>query len=280
MDIARVSHYKLDILGGPSYGAGKTYVLQVTPQNFTNVNAYSNQTVELLAVAGVTYGASTHTFAWNESSWNTTIVFATAGAYSLVSQDQYFYLDVTDTYSFTVLPTFALPIYAGWNFITVPRAGWGYKAGNLTLEKGDIVASWNPLTKTYDKTFIVGVSPAPLDFVLATSTGYWVFADSNETVYLFGADPTGTVYTRSVSTPVGGGWVNIGLTSLKTTWKASNIALTMWSGSNMTLVAMYNPVTKVYKTYIKGVPPSDYTLVPGYAVWCLVDGSGTLTYTA
>jgi hypothetical protein len=188
--------------------------------------------------------------------------------------------NVSKTTTVTVGPAkFTKSITAGWNFIVVPLVGAGYKASMLGLEKNDIVAQWNPASKSYDKTYIVGVSPGPLDFVLAPSSGYWVFADSNETVDWVGASPTGMTFSRTVTTPAGGGWVNIGLHTTSTTWKASKF-LTMWSGSNFSLVAMYNPATKQYKTYIKNVIPSDYYLVPGWAIWILVDGSGTLTYTA
>jgi len=73
--------------------------------------------------------------------------------------------------------------------------------------------------------------------------------------------------------------VAIGLQTLDANWWASDI-ISMWSGSNITLIAMYDAVTKEYRTYINGVPPSDFTLVPGWAVWIFVDGSGTLTYTS
>jgi hypothetical protein len=44
-------------------------------------------------------------------------------------------------------------------------------------------------------------------------------------------------------------------------------------------VAWFNSVTKLYKTYIVGLPPSDFTLIPGQAYWVSCSGSGTFTYT-
>ncbi len=115
-DLSPVSHYNMSIVQPGPYYAGVTYNLRVTPLNLSNQQTYCNQTVQLPAVAGVTYGASTHTFAWNESSWNTTIIFSTAGSFTLTSRDAYFYLDIVDTASYLVnpaipeFPTLLIPI--------------------------------------------------------------------------------------------------------------------------------------------------------------------------
>jgi hypothetical protein len=50
-------------------------------------------------------------------------------------------------------------------------------------------------------------------------------------------------------------------------------------GASVTAVAWYNSVTKMYKTYVPGVPPSDFTLIPGVAYWVSVNGGGTFAYT-
>ena len=170
-----------------------------------------------------------------------------------------------------------LELVPGWNFITVPTVGFAYTAGTLGLQKMDIVVSWNPLTKAYDKTFIVGVSPPPLDFAILPSTGYWILAGAYETLPLNGMIPI-TTQTRTVTVPSGGGWVNLGFNTLNTTWKASMVP-GMYSGGNVTMVAWYNATSGTYKTYIKGIPQSDFTLIPGQAYWIMCTASGTLTYT-
>ena len=54
---------------------------------------------------------------------------------------------------------------------------------------------------------------------------------------------------------------------------------TMYSPASVTTVAWYNPATKLYKVYITGVPPPDFTLNPGTAYWVYVNGNGTFSYT-
>jgi len=131
MDISRVSQYKLTLQGNPSpIYSGQQYVLQVQPLNFTGAQAYSNQTVGLPAIADVTYGATTHTFAWNETIWNTTVTFSVSTkTYNLVSNDTYFFLDITDTYSFIVngpnpipeFPTLLIPVIGAAALVVVLR---------------------------------------------------------------------------------------------------------------------------------------------------------------
>jgi hypothetical protein len=75
----------------------------------------------------VTYGASSHTFAWNETIWNTTVVFNSAGTYNLASGDQYFYLDVSNLYTFVVngvipeFPTLLIPVIGAAAIFVVLR---------------------------------------------------------------------------------------------------------------------------------------------------------------
>jgi hypothetical protein len=129
MDISRVSQYKLTLQGNPStIYSGQPYVLQVQQLNFTGVQAYSNQTVGLPAVADVTYGASTHTFAWNETIWNTTVTFnVPSKTYNLVSNDTYFFLDINDVFSFVVdgaiaeFPTLLIPVIGAAALVVVMR---------------------------------------------------------------------------------------------------------------------------------------------------------------
>jgi ABC-type transport system substrate-binding protein len=172
-----------------------------------------------------------------------------------------------------------LTLVKGWNFVTVPGVGYGYKASTLGLATGDQVVEYNVTTKVYDKTFIVGVTPpgSAHNMLIAPNTGYWINVGVNKTLHLYGDIPTGPV-SRTVTLAVSGGWVNLGLNTLNATWKASKIP-TMFSGGSVTQVAWFNSVTKLYKTYIVGLPPSDFTLIPGQAYWVSCSGSGTFTYT-
>ena len=117
LDISPVSHYNLSIVEPGPYLAGQTYTLRVTPWDLSNNPVRCNQTVELPAVAGVTYGTTSHTFAWGEASWDTTVVFANPNTdYTLTSQDQYFYLDISDVFTIHVgnlipeFPTLLIPV--------------------------------------------------------------------------------------------------------------------------------------------------------------------------
>jgi len=79
-----------------------------------------------------------------------------------------------------------------------------------------------------------------------------------------------------------GGWAIIGFNTLNGTMKASQV-LGMYSGGNITSVSRYNTGTRTYTTYIKGVPPTDYTLTPGMGYWVFVQAiggsaNGTLSY--
>jgi len=44
-------------------------------------------------------------------------------------------------------------------------------------------------------------------------------------------------------------------------------------------VVMWNSATKVYTTYIAGLPMNNFWLDPGMGFWVYFMGSGTLTYT-
>jgi hypothetical protein len=59
--------------------------------------------------------------------------------------------------------------------------------------------------------------------------------------------------------------------------KAANFA-TMWSGSTITTVVMWNPATGLYTTHIIGIPMNNFALVAGSGYWIFVGGSGSLTY--
>ncbi|MEM4277456.1 MAG: hypothetical protein QXQ13_08265, partial [Thermoplasmata archaeon] len=66
-----------------------------------------------------------------------------------------------------------------------------------------------------------------------------------------------------------------GFNSLNTTWKASDLPGMYTDGAISTVAAYRNGK---YVQYVKGVPATDFTLVPGEGYWALCTQSGTLTY--
>jgi hypothetical protein len=276
-DISPVSHYNLSIVDPGPYSVGHTYTLRVTPRDLAYNPVSCNQTVCLPGVTGVTYGASSHTFAWGEAYWETTVSFEAPGNFVLTSEDQYFYLDIVDEYSFKV--GFEWKLYQGWNFVCNPLVGLTYRASTLGLLIADVVVGFNSSTGRYDKMFIVGVGVPPgLDFVILPGTGYWIYINKGvENITLFGTMPTGP-QTMNVTVPPNGGWASIGLCSLKTTFKASDLP-GICTGGRILVVAGFDNILKVYKTYIVGGPPStDIYLVPGHACWIYCNGNLTMTY--
>jgi ABC-type transport system substrate-binding protein len=214
----------------------------------------------------------THVFAYAATAVNYTV---TVRADDLFVDDLAVSHNVSATAKVEVFP-YVLHLYPGWNLVTLPTILNGYKANTLGLLTGDVVVGFNPATGVYDKNFIVNVTPPPLAFPIAASTGYWVFVGVNENLYLYGTIPT-AVQSSVITVKSGGGWAIIGFNSLKTTMKASNIK-TMFTGGIVTTVAAFDSVNKTYKSYV-GIPPTDFYLVPGQAYWVYLTASGTLTYT-
>jgi PKD repeat protein len=169
---------------------------------------------------------------------------------------------------------FVLHLISGWNFVTIPPILNGYRASNIGLLTGDSVCDFNPTMKRY-RSYVVG-GPPPTDFVIAGSTGYWIHTSSAETLYLYGTIPT-TPQSRTIILPPSGGWFIVGFNSLNTTMKASNIPA-MYSGGSIVAVTGYTVPGYHPCTYVWGLPPSDFALVPGRAYWCYATASGTLSY--
>ena len=279
--VSRVSDYSMRIVEPGPYGVGNTYTLEVTAKNFTGVTVTDwNGTVDLSVVSGgATLGASSLTFVPADNGVKTTtITFTAAGAVVVGSADRGFPLDVATRLSVNVgpPPTFDLSLVKGWNFVCVPLAGSGYKASTLGLMFGDVVAGWNSTLQTYDKGYIVGISPPAADFAIVDGAGYWIYAGAAETLHLKGSVPTG-VQSTSIQVPSGGGWAAVGLQSLNTTRYASAIP-PMYSGGSISMVVAYDPVTGTYKAYYTGLPFTDFLLVPGQGLWLWCTASGTLTY--
>jgi hypothetical protein len=173
---------------------------------------------------------------------------------------------------------FTLHLQPGWNLVAIPLVNFVYSASTLGLMVGDEVASWDPLTQTYDQDYIVGVSPGTADFVIEGGVGYWIYAYVNEDIELIGGAPSSMMWTM-INAPAGGGWVVVGLTSLNSTLLASDLAA-MFSGGLITDLARWNSTTGTYDAYIVGIDPStyDFALSPGEAYWIWVTASGMLLY--
>jgi len=204
---------------------------------------------------------------------STTHAYSAAGMYTFtvfVSDGQGHNVSSSATASIA----FVLNLAPGWNMVSLPLVGQGYKASTLGLLTDDIVTGWNGTA--YNQNYIVGRSPARNDFNLSESTGYWIYAGGARVLHILGSVPTGT-QTKAVTVPAGGGWFIIGFSGLNATRNASDIK-TMYTGGTVTTVAYYNTATGLYKTYI-GTPRTDFPLSPGWGVWIYVTASGTLTYT-
>jgi PKD repeat protein len=172
--------------------------------------------------------------------------------------------------------SFALSVARGWNFITVPVMNADFRAGNIGLKSGDVVSQWNTVTQKFDKTFIVGRSPPTLDFPIAPSTGYLVFAGANEVLNLTGIVPPSLV-TRTTVVPSAGGWESLGFLGLNATRRASDVP-GMFTGGRVVAVSVFNPITGAHVSYIVGVPFTDFVIPRGLGVWCFCTANGTFSY--
>jgi hypothetical protein len=179
--------------------------------------------------------------------------------------------------SATASIAFNLYLMAGWNLVSVPLVGHGYKASTLGLSIGDVIVSWNSTTQSYDHTYIKGISPPSANFTIAPSTGYWIWVAAAKTLHLYGTVPT-SLQTKEFTVPITGGWILVGLVGLNTTRHASDI-VAMYSGANITLVAKYVPPGS-YIILIVGPYPgqNNFLLYPGLGYFCWAKGSGTLSY--
>jgi PKD repeat protein len=173
--------------------------------------------------------------------------------------------------------SFALSILRGWNFITVPVMNSDYRAGNIGLKTGDVVSQWNTLTQKFDKTYIVGRSPPTLDFPIAPSTGYLVFAGGNEVLNLTGIVPPAPVARSTVVPSPTGGWEALGFLGLNATRRASEVP-GMFSGGKVLTVAVFNASSGAHVSYIVGVPFTDFVIPLGLGVWCFCTSNGTFSY--
>jgi hypothetical protein len=184
-----------------------------------------------------------------------------------------------DVYSSTAFfpGLFSLSFVSGWSLVSIPSDGFVYKASTLGLKRGDVVASWNSTLQLFDKSYVVGISPPFLDFVISPSTGYWIRAADHERIKLNGTIPT-SQQSKKVTVPQGGGWVIFGIESISMTRYASDIPKMHSVPGGVTMVSRFDPLTGIYESYVNGVPMTDFVLTPGEAYYCWCTLSGTMTY--
>jgi hypothetical protein len=107
LDIAKVSTYQMDVVGGMPTGPG-IYTLSVTAKNITgNTVTDWNGTVNLTVTGAATLGAIAHVFVPSEAGiWQTTLTITGMGTITVTTTDSLFKLDVTDTIVITSIPEF------------------------------------------------------------------------------------------------------------------------------------------------------------------------------
>jgi len=209
---------------------------------------------------------------------STSHVYTTAGnrTYAVYVDDQSGLVGHNVSRSATASIAFSLNLVAGWNFISVPLVGYGYKASTLGLADGAMVAGWNSTRQVYDQTYIVGISEPTDDFAITASTGYWVWIGAAQTLHLYGSAPA-TLQMKTFVVPLIGGWVAVGFESQNTTRHASDIIAMYSPAGAIEMIADYT--VSGYSVYFAFDPGyNDFLLVPGRAYWCWTTGSGTLSY--
>ena len=170
-----------------------------------------------------------------------------------------------------VVKSFSLNLVAGWNLVSLPLTGYGYRASTLGLSSGDVIVGVDyPYHVLVYKTYVVG-NPFN-DFAMLPNQGYWIFVSVSKTLTILGVVPN-TVQT--IQLPSGSGWWLIGFLGFKT-WHASEI-VQMFNGTT-SLVVKFNPITKTYITYIAGLPINNFLVGPGEACWVYVEGSAVIRY--
>jgi ABC-type transport system substrate-binding protein len=182
--------------------------------------------------------------------------------------------------SATAQIAFNLALAVGWNFVSVPLIGGGYKASTIGLATGDMISSWNSTTQSYDHTYIKGISPPSANFTIAPSTGYWIWVAVAKTLHLYGSVPT-TIQVKVCTVPTSGGWIAVGFLGVNTVYHASDIPK-MYSGTGaIMMVAYYNAATGKYSSWLSAVPAlNNFLLAPGqgYLCWITAGPGGTLSY--
>jgi hypothetical protein len=173
-----------------------------------------------------------------------------------------------------VVQSFTLNLLTGWNLISLPLVGYGYKASTLGLVNGDTVSAWNPPYGTYT-SHVIGI-PAN-DFAIIPGKGYWINVPAGaRSLTIYGVVPN-TVQTIVIDVPPGGGWALIGFVRLDNHWNDRDIP--GLCNASISMIAKYNPPTKSYTTWLSVIPTiSNFAIVPGAGYWILVPHDCVITY--
>ena len=173
-----------------------------------------------------------------------------------------------------VMQTYTMNLTTGWNLVSLPLVGYGYKASTLGLLNGDTVSTWNPPYRTYT-SHVVGIPTN--DFAIIPGKGYWINVPAGaRSLTIYGVVPN-AVQTIAIDVPPGGGWALIGFVGLNNHWNARDIP--GLCNASVTMIAKWNPATKSYTNWLPGIPTiNNFGIVPGAGYWILVSQDCVITY--
>jgi hypothetical protein len=179
--------------------------------------------------------------------------------------------------SISIVEEYDVDLVQGWNLFSLPLVASNYTSDSLGLPTRSVVVKWNSALQSYGGIFVVGVSPPSMAFELTEGEGYWIYAASACTVSVFGVPLTTTHYYEWV-VPSGGGWVLVGFPKTSGIWHASDVA--GWSDfpDAVRIVVCLDASAGVYKTYIAGMPLTDFGITPGLGYWVYLNQSVTVAY--
>lgn len=189
----------------------------------------------------------------------------------------------TGDLSTTVHAYYNLSLSTGWNLVSIPLVDHGYNASTLPLNKLDLVCGWNATKQGYD-SYIVGVTPPTYDFVIEEGTSYWINTQTAKTLQLRGRIPETPQYRAIVipnppgpePVPPPKNWAFIGFAFSDWTGKRASDIPSYFDGT-VDMILRWSKLSQTWKSYVIGVPPSDFPLLPGegYIIRC---SSGTLYF--
>ena len=170
---------------------------------------------------------------------------------------------------------FMMHLFAGWNLVNIPLSG-DLMASTLGLLPGDEIVRWNSSTQSYDKIYIVGVSPPSQDFPLTANSPYWIFSGTTEDLVIYGSEPP--VSSRWIQVSPGGGWAFIGLSSWHTPGLRAHDVAAMFDPPTVMMVVRWNAPGRYYQTFIAAIPGlNDFALTIGEGYWVYLSGSSMFT---
>lgn len=195
----------------------------------------------------------------------------------LTSENSFFgitWINITYPLKLTELTSFNLSLVAGWNFVSLPLAGYGYMASMLDLGPGGLVVGFNSTTQNYDKTFFCDFGE--VDFALEDSVGYWIYSSVANTLTIGGSYPS-VQQSLNIDVPDSGGWAAVGFLGSGATRWASDI-VDMFSGSIDLVVKWDQALQDFTNTYFAIWEEGDFQLTTGMCYWVYFLGDGVLTY--